>query len=209
MSNITEACKDKKELNSLCATLLDLAFAEIKEKGVNPLLVETYRPQTRQNYLYAQGRTAPGNKITWTLNSIHTLRNAVDVIPQRSVNGKMTAIWNSKDKETLKIISIMTKYGFEAGANWSSSPDSPHFQIKGVSTTEDEYSKANNNAFVTKMIQNALNKYLGNDLKVKLVVDGDWGQRTTDAVNLFRNKNGWSSNGKLGSIALKELLKNY
>jgi peptidoglycan L-alanyl-D-glutamate endopeptidase CwlK len=205
MANITDQCRDTKQLNELCATLLDLAFSEIKKNGINPLLVETYRTQARQAYLYSQGRTVKGAVVTWTLDSIHTLRNAVDVVPQRVVDGKITAIWNSNDKQTLKLIEIMTKYGFESGANWNTSKDSPHFQIKGVSTTGKEYHAKNNNVYITKMIQLALNKYLG----IHLLPDGKWGSLTTAAVNDFRAKNKWSKNGKLGVIALKELLKNY
>lgn len=198
----TDQCRDIKKLNPLCQVLLNLALIEIKKEGINPLVVETYRSQARQNMLYAQGRTTKGNKVTWTKNSIHTKKNAVDVVPQRKVNGKMAAIWNSKDKETKKIIAIMEKYGFEAGANWSSSPDSPHFQLKGVSTNGLLYYVKNNNKFITKVIQKALNEKLG----IHLVVDGCWGSLTTAAVNDFRKKNKWSKNGKLASVALKKLL---
>jgi peptidoglycan L-alanyl-D-glutamate endopeptidase CwlK len=96
----------------------------------------------------------------------------------------------------------MKKFGSEAGANWVTSPDSPHFQIKGVSTLGNTYSAKNNNKFVTKIIQKALNEKLG----IHLVTDGGWGSLTTAAVNDFRKKNGWSKNGKLGTTALKKLL---
>ena len=125
MADITKPCRDKKALNPLCRVLLDLALDEIRKKGVVPLLVETYRSQARQNYLYTQGRTRSGSKVTWTLNSIHSKKNAVDLIPQRLVKGKMTAIWDARDPHTKIIISVMEKYGFESGANWASSPDSP------------------------------------------------------------------------------------
>jgi len=200
--NITEACRDMKELNILCRTLLTLALDEIEKNNITPLVVETYRSQARQKYLYAQGRTISGNKVTWTLNSIHTLKNAVDLIPQRKINGKMTAIWNSNDKETKKIIDIMGKYGWECGANWSNSVDSPHFQIKNVSTNGTTYSAKNNNEFITKVIQKALNEKLG----IHLIVDGKWGSLTTTAVNDFRVKNKWRKNGQLGNIALEKLL---
>lgn len=203
---MTEQCRDKKELNILCQTLLNLALTEITKEGINPLLVETYRSQERQEELWAQGRTEPGNKITWTLHSIHTLRNAVDLVPQRKINDRMTAIWDSNDKETKKIISIMTKYGFEAGANWSSNSDSPHFQIKGVSTTGKVYSATNNNLFITMVIQLALNKKLKLKGDALLKVDGDWGPKTTKAINKFRLKQGWTLTGSLGAVALKRLL---
>ena len=201
MSN-TDQCRDIEELNPLCQILLNKALEEIKTSGINPLVVETYRSQVRQNYLYSLGRTAPGAKVTWTQLSIHTQRNAVDVVPQRKVDGKMIAIWNAKDKETKKIILIMQKYGFEAGANWSTSPDSPHFQIKGVSKTVKSYSSTNSNSFITKMIQKLLNE----KINAKLTVDGKWGANTTKAVNKFRNRFGWKEDGKVGVETLKKLL---
>ena len=192
----TDQCRDIKELNPLCEILLNKAIKEIKTEGINPLVVETYRSQSRQNYLYSQGRTVVGTKVTWTLNSIHTQRNAVDLVPQRLEGGRMTAIWNANDKETKKIISIMIKYGFESGINFSS-PDSPHFQIKGVSDTSKSYSADNTNTYITKMIQRLLG----------ITVDGKWGNGTTKAVNKFRAKQGWKQDGKVGVATLKKLLK--
>lgn len=201
MSN-TNQCRDIEQLNPLCQILLKKALEEINANNINPLVVETYRSQIRQNYLYSVGRTVPGTKVTWTQTSIHTQRNAVDVVPQRLISGKMTAIWNANDKETKKIITIMQKYGFEAGANWSTSPDSPHFQIKGVSKTTKSYSLTNTNSFITKMIQVALNS----KIKANLIVDGKWGVNTTKAVNKFRKLQGWKEDGKVGIETLKKLL---
>ena len=201
MSNIDQ-CRDIEELNLLCQILLKKALEDIKATGINPLVVETYRSQVRQNYLYEQGRTRPGEKVTKTLSSVHTLRNAVDVVPQRIIDGKMTAIWNANDKETKKIIFFMQKYGFEAGANWSTNPDSPHFQIKGVSKTAKSYSLTNTNSFITKMIQKALN----DKINAKLIVDGKWGANTTKAVNKFRAKFNWKEDGKVGIETLKKLI---
>ena len=201
MSNIDQ-CRDITELGCLCQIQLNKAIKEIKAAGINPLIVETYRSQVRQNYLYSIGRTAPGTKVTWTQTSIHTQRNAVDVVPQRVVNGKMTAIWNATDKETKQIISIMTKYGFEAGANWSTSPDSPHFQIKGVSKTAKSYNASNTNTYITTMIQRLLNE----KIDANLAVDGKWGVNTTKAVNKLRSQFGWKEDGKVGVETLKKLL---
>lgn len=214
--SVTEQCRDARKLNSLVQVMLAAALAEIKSQGVTPLIVETYRPRERQYYLYGQGRTAaqctaagvPAEKaakyakpsaarVTWTLNSIHIQKKAVDVIPVR--NGK--AIWSAGDRDTKEIIRIMTKYGFEAGANWSSSPDSPHFQVKGTFGTV--FAKGKNTVHVTRTVQQALKKpglYSGK-------VDGVWGDATTKAVNRFRKQQGWTQNGKLGKNGLKKLLK--
>lgn len=201
MSN-AEQNRDIKELNPLCQILLNKALEEIRAIGINPLVIETYRSQGRQNYLYSQGRTIAGKKVTWTQISIHTKRNAVDLVPQRNINGKLTAIWNAKDSETVKIIKIMTEYGFEAGANWTNSPDSPHFQIKGVSTTSKTYSSANTNLYITKLIQKALNE----KSKAGLVIDGKWGDNTTNAVNKFLKSLDLEEKGKVGVELLEKLI---
>ncbi len=220
MSNLTTSCRDITELNGLVRILLELAIADIKAQGVNPLVTETYRPQERQNYLYCQGRTIsqctakgitstfakaysnPGvGQKTWTLNSVHTSRKAVDVIPQRVVNGKMTAIYNTKDPQTQIIIKTMQKYGFEAGANWTTTPDSPHFQVKGNFTTA--FKQGENTKFVTKAIQTALNK----KINASLVVDGIWGTATILSVNAFRKHMKYKdvTCGLLKKEALKDL----
>lgn len=221
MSALTSTCRSLIELNGLAKAMLDLAITDIISQGVNPLVVETYRSQERQNYLYCQGRTitectskgistsfasafcnTKAKKVTWTLNSVHKSRKAVDIVPQRIVNGKMTAIWDAKDRETKIIIATMKKYGFEAGADWKSSPDSPHFQVKG--DYANIFTQEHNNYFVTLAIQKALNR----KLKLKLVEDGKWGQKTTDAVIEFRrSKNYKQLTGMLGAAALTELLK--
>lgn len=199
----TDQCRDITELNPLCQILLNKALEEIKTEGINPLVVETYRSQVRQNYLFSQGRTLPGKKVTWTQVSIHTKRNAVDIVPQRVISGKMTVIWNANDKESKKVISTMMRYGFEAGANWTTSPDSPHFQIKNVSASAQSYSVTNTNTYITKMIQKALNE----KIQINLTVDGKWGSNTTKAVNKFRAIFGWKQDGKVGVETLKKLIE--
>lgn len=50
------------------------------ETGHDVSVAETYRSQSRQNALYAQGRETPGSVVTWTLNSKHTQGRAVDLV---------------------------------------------------------------------------------------------------------------------------------
>lgn len=214
-----ETCRDIGELNKLVRALIELALADIKRQGVNPLIVETYRSQERQNQLYCQGRTIAectskgissqtakayctpkAGKVTWTLNSIHKSRKAVDVVPQRIVGGKMTAIWNTNDPHTQIIIKTMKRYGFEAGADWKTTPDSPHFQVKG--DFSNEFKKGYTTTFVTKVIQQALNK----KINAGLVVDGSWGAKTTAAVNKWRKSVGYKKISCIGATAIKKLL---
>lgn len=180
------------KLNGVIKVLLELAIEDLKKQGVTPLVVETYRTQKRQHWLYGQGRTAeqlakksvpieyahPGNIVTQTLTSIHTLKCAVDVIPMR----KGVAIWNAKDKDTKKIVKTMTEYGFEAGANWKTFKDSPHYQIKLDNPNYNSISQSNTTSFLTKAIQK----------KLGLKADGIWGNDTNKAVQNWRINHGLS-----------------
>jgi peptidoglycan L-alanyl-D-glutamate endopeptidase CwlK len=119
------------------------------------------------------------------------------------VNGKMVAIWNTQDPQTQIIIKTMQKYGFEAGANWTSSPDSPHFQVKGDFTTV--FDAKHTTPYVTEAIQTALNKLKCNNL----AIDGKWGPATTEAVNVFRKCQGYKTAlGQIGAKAFKALMTN-
>lgn len=215
--NVKSSTRDVMELNPLVRVMLNTALKKIRNKNITPLVVETYRPQERQYYLYGQGRSVStcigagvprkyaqkyarsGNKVTWTLNSIHIKRCAVDLIPQR--NGK--AIWNSSDYQTKQIISIMESVGFEAGANWSSSPDSPHYQVKDISVKGKYFTRKNNNKYVTKIIQKQLKKAgFYKDYKA----DGSWGKATDNAIKKWKKSLGWKANKKIGTTALKKIL---
>ena len=50
------------------------------EFGYKVEVVETYRSQARQNSLFAQGRTEPGQVVTWTRASNHTAGRAADLV---------------------------------------------------------------------------------------------------------------------------------
>jgi hypothetical protein len=50
------------------------------EFGYKVEVVETYRSQARQNALFAQGRTEPGQVVTWTRASNHTTGRAADLV---------------------------------------------------------------------------------------------------------------------------------
>ena len=215
--NVKSSTRDVDELNPLVKIMLNSALSRIKNKDITPLVVETYRPKLRQYYLYGQGRTVSacvgagvprkyaqqyarsGAKVTWTLNSIHIKRCAVDLIPQR----KGQPIWNRQDKDTKKIIEIMESVGFEAGANWSSSPDSPHFQVLGIGAKTKNFTKKNANKYVVKMIQKKLKKAGFYD---NYTIDGNWGKATTNAIKKWKKSLGWRKTAKIGTTALKKLL---
>ena len=122
--SVTTTCRDLSELTAAAQTACQLLFQECYKAGIDFIFItETYRSQARQNYLYEQGRTRPGQKVTWTLKSNHTSRRAWDiaVAPPR----------NLYDISTLsKVGAIAKKLGIEWGGYWQAGNyDAPHFEI--------------------------------------------------------------------------------
>lgn len=121
----------KPQLASVVRRALEISTVDF-------MVVEGLRTIERQRELYAQGRTKPGNKVTWTLHSKHLEGNAVDLAP--FVNGKVD--WNN-----LKNFDAIAKAMLQAsrelsvpirwGADWDmdgiprekGETDSPHFEL--------------------------------------------------------------------------------
>ena len=93
--DITNVCNDIKELDQDTQIAVNEFIRICKEKGLPIKIFETYRPQARQDYLYAQGRTRPGDKVTWTLNSFHTTRRAFDVIHKDLLWNAPESFWRA------------------------------------------------------------------------------------------------------------------
>ena len=113
-------------------------------RGVEVSIIETHRSDERQAALYAQGRTAPGPRVTWTKVSRHQRKNvngepasdAFDAVPL--VNGKIT--WTAP-----RLFAIMGDIAKELdlrwGGNWDGDDkpgergenDSCHFEFKRTS----------------------------------------------------------------------------
>lgn len=121
----------KPQLASVVRRALEISTVDF-------MVVEGLRTIERQRELYAQGRTKPGPKVTWTLHSKHLEGNAVDLAP--FVNGKVD--WNN-----LKNFDAIAKAMLQAsrelsvpirwGADWDmdgiprekGETDSPHFEL--------------------------------------------------------------------------------
>jgi uncharacterized protein YcbK (DUF882 family) len=58
-----------------------------EETGHDVQIGETYRSQSRQNELFARGRSTPGPVVTWTQNSKHTQGRAVDLLVDNGAAG--------------------------------------------------------------------------------------------------------------------------
>lgn len=92
-----KVCRDLNELRPDFRFVLLCALQDANDWGldcgVEFRVIETYRPQARQNYLYSLGRSRPGGKVTWTRRSRHTDRLAADVVPM--MNRRI--MWKRKD----------------------------------------------------------------------------------------------------------------
>jgi peptidoglycan LD-endopeptidase CwlK len=85
------ACKDLNELDAPMLKAVKNFLAAATKKGFRVLVYETVRTDQRQEYLHGQGRTRPGAIITYTLDSVHRYRRAVDLVP---LNPDGSANWN-------------------------------------------------------------------------------------------------------------------
>lgn len=124
MTSVTTTCRDISELLPAAQIACRLLFQECYKAGIkNIFITETYRSQERQKYLYEQGRTRPGNIVTWTLDSNHKSRLAWDIAvgPPQSLY----------DVATLnRVGAIARKLGITWGGVWSAKIDRPHFEVK-------------------------------------------------------------------------------
>jgi peptidoglycan L-alanyl-D-glutamate endopeptidase CwlK len=93
-----------------------------KKQGLDFKVIEGYRSQARQDELYAQGRTKPGKKVTWTRNSKHTSGKAFDIMVLK--NGKGT--WDIEDY--IKIGKLGKSLGLVWGGDFKGK-DFGHFQL--------------------------------------------------------------------------------
>lgn len=125
------------KIDSLKPKVRKLAYeliSECEKEGIEIKIVQTLRSIRKQNDLYAQGRTKPGNIVTNAKGgySFHNFGVAFDVCPV--VNKKLE--WNDK-KLFKKIGAIGISLGLEWGGAWKTFKDLPHFQYRANYTLND------------------------------------------------------------------------
>lgn len=86
-ADVSTPIKDIEAVDPELRSRFDRITSRMKEEfGHDVTIVETARSQARQDHLYAQGRTTPGNVVTWTTDSAHTHGEAIDVVVDGSWN---------------------------------------------------------------------------------------------------------------------------
>lgn len=77
---VTRADREIENLDpKLARGIRRVAERMLAERGNEVELVEGYRSIARQQFLFAQGRTAPGPVVTWTRQSLHSQGRAADL----------------------------------------------------------------------------------------------------------------------------------
>ena len=115
-------------------TSLNLLYNPFREKLVKGLnnakkdgfpvhIFETYRSFDRQGELYAQGRTTPGNKVTWAKpgRSFHNYGIAADIC-MKDKRGRWT--WEDEG-----LYQRLGPYLIDEGLKWLSPNELVHFQL--------------------------------------------------------------------------------
>jgi len=102
------------------------SFAEkMLEAKIDFIVTSTRRTQAEQDALYAQGRTAPGEIVTWTRRSKHIEGKAFDIVIME--NGKPD--WKVTNPKWTRAGEIGESVGLEWAGRWKTHREFPHFQI--------------------------------------------------------------------------------
>jgi len=122
------------DLNPKVAAMCSEFINRCKAQHIDILITSTYRDAESQNALYAQGRTAPGKKVTNAKGgqSFHNWKVAFDFCPL--VNGKPN--WNDVALYT-KCGEIAEGVGLEWAGRWKTFKELAHCQYTGGLTLHD------------------------------------------------------------------------
>ena len=130
--------RSEKRLEGVNDALVNVVRRAAKRLPFSLLVVEGLRTRERQAELYAQGRTKPGKKVTWTLHSKHLEGKAVDLAPL--INGAIDWADLSKFDQIAKAMQDAAKevgVSVRWGGDWDmdgqprerGESDSPHFEL--------------------------------------------------------------------------------
>jgi peptidoglycan L-alanyl-D-glutamate endopeptidase CwlK len=133
------SARSRARLAGVHPDLVRVVLRAIEITTVDFAVLEGVRSEARQRELYAQGRTKPGRKVTWTLRSNHFIQpstgygHAVDLVP--FVDGAVE--WDNDGKrglwprlaEAMKSAADELGVSIQWGGDWRT-PDRPHFELK-------------------------------------------------------------------------------
>ncbi|WP_407271582.1 M15 family metallopeptidase [Radiobacillus sp. PE A8.2] len=113
----------------------DALIEAVEQIGVSIIITDGFRTTEEQKELYALGRTAPGNIVTYAQGgeSYHNYGLAID-FAIRLENGDV--IWdidydgnNNGTADWTEVVERAKQLGFEWGGDWHNFQDYPHLQM--------------------------------------------------------------------------------
>ena len=181
---------------------------ELTTKGINIIVTEGLRDLETQKKYLATGKSK-------TLKSKHLknkngLSQAIDIAFE--VNGRID--WNDMTWWMIAskhFTSYFKARGISAthGADWNKNGkytdekflDAPHFQLDN--TPEPQFTKTLKLGDKGEEVKSLQSKLIAKGYK--LVADGDFGNKTLEAVKDFQNRNGLTSDGIVGRMTWSKL----
>lgn len=131
--------RSKDNLIDVHPTLVSVVNRALEISRVDFAVIEGVRSLARQQELYAQGRTAPGPIVTWTLNSRHFkdasgYGKAVDLLPVTGWDDKegfnsVAAAMFAAAKELGVTIRWGADWDMDGKPREKGETDSPHFEL--------------------------------------------------------------------------------
>lgn len=123
--------------------LVKVARLALHISNVDFSVIEGVRTVERQRELFAQGRSAPGQIVTWTMHSKHIDGNAIDLLPINPATGR--GDWNFREgfqevRDAMFAAADHLDIAIRWGADWNGNgvdhergeSDTPHFELKGT-----------------------------------------------------------------------------
>ncbi|ALN79493.1 M15 family metallopeptidase [Lysobacter antibioticus] len=127
------SAKSRERLKGVHPDLRRVVERAIELTTVDFVVTQGNRTQDEQDELYAQGRTKPGKKVTWTRNSRHIGGFAVDVAPwvcggiEWDDDGRI-GVW-PRIAEAFKAAAAELGVPIKWGGDWLKTKDRPHFEL--------------------------------------------------------------------------------
>lgn len=118
------------DLDPDAAIICNAHVLACRDQGIELIVTSTWRDHEAQAQLYAIGRTIHKERRAVTKakagQSWHQYRCAWDVVP--IVAGK--PVWDERDPLWKEVVKLGKEAGAEAGADWPTFKDLPHFQYR-------------------------------------------------------------------------------
>jgi hypothetical protein len=134
--------RDTTKLHPILQYVLPKFIAACAAQGIKITIGECLRTVAEQDALYAQGRTAPGNKVTnaqgSTYSSMHQWGVAFDFYLSMDVDGDGSIkddAFNNSTGLFDRVGRVGKTFGLIWGGDWTSIKDRPHMQLANWGNT--------------------------------------------------------------------------